>query len=72
MREMTFVTFPLRIQEVQTRILLVPVSVLTRTRCKLGSQRRFVCLSDGLILLPVRGLLPHIVQTLDIFLNPYI
>lgn len=65
MREITLLTLPLRIQDVQTRIRLGPSSVIVRTRCRFGNQRRFVCRSDALILLPVLGLFPHKVHILD-------
>jgi len=52
------------------RIRRGPSAVWTRTRCKFGNQRRFVCRRDLLIWLPVIGRLLQIVQTRDIVLSP--
>ena len=67
MRETALVTFPDRMQRVQTLILRTPPSNCTRTFCKLGSHLRLVWTRDPLILLPVIGFLPQTSHTLAIF-----
>ncbi len=69
-REITFVTFPLRKHLVQTRTRLAPSSVWMRTRCRFGSHRRFVCRRDLLIWLPAIGRLPQTLQTRDMIMPP--
>ncbi len=50
MRETALVTFPDRMQRVQTLILRTPPSNCTRTFCKLGNHLRLVWTRDPLIL----------------------
>ena len=56
-------TLPLRKQEVQTRMRLLPLAVLAWTGRRLMFQRRLVTLCAWLMLLPERGFLPQISQT---------
>jgi hypothetical protein len=54
------VIFPERMHRVHTFTYCARPSTKARTRCRLGSQRRFVTLCAWLILLPVIGPLPQI------------
>ena len=56
-------TFPLRRQEVQTRILRDPPFTRARTGRRFTFQRRLVTLCAWLMLLPDRGFLPQTSQT---------
>ncbi len=62
-RSYAFVTLPLRRQDVQTRIFLLPPLTAAFTGRRLMFQRRFETLWAWLILFPVRGPLPQISQT---------
>ena len=53
-------TLPERMQRVHARMYFGLPSTRARTRCRLGSQRRFVTLCAWEILLPVIGPLPQI------------
>ena len=66
-----FWTFPDFRHVVQTRMRRMVPSTTARTRCKFGFQRRLVTLCACETLLPKRGPLPQISQTLAM-ISPYI
>jgi len=55
-----FTTLPLRRQDAQTRIFLLPPATLARTGRKLMFQRRLVTLCAWLTLFPLAGFFPQI------------